>query len=79
MLPKPDAGSDGLSHHFVSSFKTVRPIVPRGAHCVSNVEIMWSAICSLAPHSQFAEEARTDLCVHEPKCSTPVRRRLSLT
>ena len=47
-----------LSHqHIVSSSKTVRPIISRGARCVSHIEIMWSAVCSLAPHPQFSEEA----------------------
>ena len=47
-----------LSQHLVSSSKTVRPIIPRGAPCVGYVAIMWSAVCSLAPHSHFAEGAR---------------------
>ena len=43
------------------------------------LKIMLSAVWSLAPHSQFAEEARPHLCMDEPKRPTPVRRRLSLT
>ena len=46
---------------------------------MGHVKIMWSAVCSPAPHSHFAEEARPYLCVDEPKRSTPVRRQLSLT
>ena len=42
-------------------------------------KIMWSAVCSQALHSHFAEEARPHLCMDEPKRPTPVRRRLSLT
>ena len=69
-----------LSQHLVEpASKTVRPIVPRGAQCMGHVEIMWSAIRSLAPHSHFAEEARPHLCMDEPKRLTPVRKRLSLT
>ena len=68
-----------LSQHLVSSFKTVRPIIPRGARCVGHVKIMWSAVCSLAPHSHFAEEARPHLCMDEPKSPTPLRWQLSLT
>ena len=68
-----------LSQHLVSSSKTVRPIIPRGTRCMGYAKIMWSAVCSLAPHSHFAEEARPYLCMDEPKRSTPVRRRLSLT
>ena len=40
---------------------------------------MWSAVCSLAPHSHFAKGARPHLCMDEPKRPTPVRRRLSWT
>ena len=68
-----------LSQHLASSFKTVRPIIPRGARCVRHVKIMWFAVCSLAPHSHFAEEPRPHLCMDEPKSPTPVRRRLSFT
>ena len=46
---------------------------------VGHVKITWSAVCSLAPHSHFAEEARPYLCMDEPKRSTLVCRRLSLT
>ena len=68
-----------LSQHFVLSSKTVRPIIPRDARRVRHVKITWSAVCSLAPHSHFAEEARLHLCMDEPKRPTPVRRRWSLT
>ena len=68
-----------LSQNLVSSSKTVRPIIPRGARCVGHVKKMWFAVCSLAPHSHFAEEARPHLCMDEPKRPTPVRRQLSLT
>ena len=78
-LPRSDAGSDGVSQHLVSSSKTVRPIIPRGARCMGQVKIMWSAVCSLAPHSHFVEEARPHLSMDEPKHPTPVRRRLCLT
>ena len=68
-----------LSQHLVSSSKTVRPIIPRGARCMGHVKIMLSAVCSLAPHLHFAEEARPHWCMDESKRPTPVRRRLSLT
>ena len=42
-----------LSQHLISSSKTVRPIIPRGARCVEHVKIMSSAVCSLAPHIRF--------------------------
>ena len=68
-----------LSQHLVSLSKTVRPIISRGARCMGHVKIMWSAVCSLAPHSHFAEKARPHLCMDNLKRPTPVRRRLSLT
>ena len=46
---------------------------------MGHVEIMWSVVCSLAPHPHFAEGARPHLCMDEPKRPTPARRRLSLT
>ena len=67
-----------LSQHLVSSSKTVRPIIPRGARCVGHVKIMWSAVCSLAPHSHFAEGAKPHLRMDKPKRPTQVRTRLSL-
>ena len=68
-----------LSQHLVSSSKTVRPIIPRGGRCMGHVKIMCFAVCSLAPHSHFAEGARPHWCMNEPKRPTPVRKRLSLT
>ena len=69
-----------LSQHLVSSCKTVRPIIHRGARCMGYVKIMLSAVfCSLAPHLHFAEEARPHLCMHKPKRPTPISRRLNLT
>ena len=68
-----------LSQHLVSSSKTVRPIIPRGAQCVGHVKIMWSAVRSLAPHSHFAKGARPHSCNDEPKRLTPVGKQLSLT
>ena len=68
-----------LSQPLVSSFKTVRPIISRDTRWMGHVEIMRSAVCSLAPHSHFAEKARPHLCSVKPKRPTPVRRQLSLT
>ena len=68
-----------LSQNLVLSSKTVRSIIPRGAQCMGHVKIMWSAVCLLAPHSHFAEEARLHLCMDKPKHPTPVHRRLRLT
>ena len=67
-----------LSQYLVWSSITVRLIIPRDARCVRHVKIMWSAVCSLARHSHFAEGARPHLCMNELKRPTPVQRRLSL-
>ena len=42
-----------LSQHLASSSKTVKHIILRGARCVGEVKIMWSAVCSLAPTLAF--------------------------
>ena len=68
-----------FSQHLVSSSKTIRPNIPRGSRCMGHCEMMWSAVCSLAPHSQFARGARPHLYMDEQKRPTPERRRLSLT
>ena len=68
-----------LSQHRVLSSKTVRNHAPCGARCIGHAVSTWSAVCSEAPHSQFGEGARLHLCMDEWNCSTPVRRRLSLT
>ena len=44
-----------LSQLLVSSSKTVRPIIDRDARCMGHVKIICSEVCSLAPHSHFAE------------------------
>ena len=47
-----------LSQHRVLSSKTVRPRAPCGAQCIGHAVSTWSAVCSVAPHSQFGEGAR---------------------
>ena len=68
-----------LSQHRVSSSKTVKPRAPCGARCIEHAVRTWSAVCSEAPHSQFGEGARPNLCMDEWNRPTPVRRPLSLT
>ena len=68
-----------FSQHLVSSSKTIRPNIPRGARCMGHCEMMWSAVYLLAPHSQFVREARPHLYMDEQKRPTPESRRLSLT
>ena len=41
--------------------------------------MMWSAVCSEAPHSQFGEGAAPHLYMDEWNRLTPVRRRFSFT
>ena len=68
-----------LSQHRVSSSKTVGPRAPCNARCIGHAVRTWSAVCSEVPHLQFGEGARPHLCMDKWNCSTPVRRRLSLT
>ena len=68
-----------LSQHRVSSSKTVRPRAPCGAQCMGHAIRTWSAVCSVAPHSQFGEGARPHLCMEEWNRPTSVLKRLSLT
>ena len=46
---------------------------------MERVKIVWSAVCLLAPHSHFGEEARPHLCMDKPKRPRTARRRLILT
>ena len=48
-----------LSQYLILQSKTVRPIIPRGAWYVGHVKIMWSAVCSLAPHLHFYWRSKT--------------------
>ena len=68
-----------FSQHLVLSSKTIKPNIPLGAGCMGHCEMVWSAVCSLAPHSQFVRGARPHLYMDEQKRPTPERRRLSLT
>ena len=80
VLPRSDAGSDGVepaSCFVIQNCQT--HIISQGARCTRHVNIMWSAVCSLAPHSHFAEEAKLHLCMDEPKRPTPRNRQLNLT
>ena len=56
-----------LCEHLVLSSKTVRPNISRGARRMGHAKVMRSAVCFLAPHSHFAEEARPHLCIDESK------------
>ena len=67
------------SHLVQLSFIVSRPRIPFGWRCMGHDVIIWSAVCSSAPHSQDAVEAMPHLCIDDRKRSTPVRRRFSLT
>ena len=68
-----------LSQHRVLSSKIVRPCDPLGVRCMRHAIRMWSAVCSMAPHSQFGKGGRPDLCMHKLNRPTPVCMQLSLT
>ena len=66
-----------LSQHLVSRIDS--PQHPFGAQCVGHAEMMWSAVCLSAPHSQLKEEAKSYLYKDDQKHSMPVCNQLSLT
>ena len=67
-----------FGQHLVSSFKTIRSNTPWGARCMEHCEMMWSALCSLAPHSQFVRGTRSHLYMDEQKRLTPERKTVEL-
>ena len=72
-----DDDSDVLGQRLVSKFdRSRRPFVAR---CVGNAEMMWSAVCLCAPHSQLQEEPKPYLYKNDRKRPTSVCKRLSLT
>jgi len=68
-----------LSQFTVSSSRATKPSVPFGGWCRGQEASMISAVCSSAPHLQFAEGTKPHLCIVERKSPMPVRRRFSLT
>ena len=60
-------------------FKTVIPCAPFSVRCIGHGIRTWSAVCSVAPNSQFRGGARLHLCMDELNCPTPVCKRLTLT
>ena len=72
---------DGVDFKPVSGviIQNQQPCIPFGARCRGHVEMMWSTVCSEAPHSQFGEGAALHLYMDEWNHPTPVRRRFSFT
>ena len=73
------SGHLSSSHAIVLSSKTCRPCIPFGARKTGHSRMMWSAVCSSAPHSQAAEDTKPHLCISEWKCPPPVWRWFNLT
>ena len=67
------------SHLAKLSFTASRSRIPFGWRYMGQDVIIWSAVCSCAPHSQDAVEAKHILCIDDRKRPTPVRRRFSRT
>jgi len=63
----------------MSSSRAAKPNVPFGGWYREHEANMWSAVCSSAPHLQFAEGTKPHLCIVERNSPTQVRRRFSLT
>ena len=53
--------------------------IPCGWWYMGQNVMIWSAVCSSAPHSLDAVEAMPHLCIDDRKRPTPVRRRFSRT
>ena len=68
-----------FNQHLVSSSKTIRPDILWSYQYLGHSKMLWSAICSVAAHSQYENEAISHLCIDYQNQSTPECRRLSLT
>ena len=68
-----------LRQHRVLLSKTISLRASCGVRCMGHVIRTWSAVCLMAPHTQFGEGARHLLNMDEWNRSTPIGRRLSLT
>ena len=73
------AGHVSNSHLAKLSFTVSRPRIPFGWRYMGQDVIIWSAVCSSAPHSQDAVEDMPHLCIDNRKRPTPVRRRFIRT
>ena len=73
------AGHLSDSHLAKLSFTVSRPRIPFRWRYMEQDVIIWSAVCSSAPHSQDAMEAMPHLCINDQKRPTPVRRWFSRT
>ena len=73
------AGLVSDSHLARLSFTVSRPRIPCGWRYMGHDVIIWSAICSSAPHSQDAVENMSHLCIDDRNRPNPVRRRFSRT
>ena len=73
------AGHVSDSHLAKLSYTVSRPRISFGWRYMGQDVIIRSALCSCAPHSQYAMEAMPHLCIDDRKKPTPVRRRLSRT
>ena len=67
------------SHLTKRSVTVSRPRIPFGWRYMGQDVIIWSAVCSSAPHSLDAVEAMPHLCIDDRKRPIPVRRRFSRT
>jgi len=67
-----------LSQSKVLSSRAAKPSVLFGGYYRGLETSMWSAVCSSAPHLQFAEGTKSYLCIVERNSPTPVCMQFSL-
>ena len=69
-MPETDADCDDMSKYLVLLLKTIRSGISWSARCVGHCEIMWSAVCSVAPQSQFQDGERLHFINRQAKANT---------
>ena len=63
-----------FSQHCVLLSEIITPRALCDVQCMVNAIRTWFAVCLKTLHSQFGEEARSDLCINKCNLPRPVRR-----
>ena len=64
-----DAGCSGTKPASSIVIQNRQTVASQGARCMGYAEIAWSAVCSMAPNSQFDDGARPHLHMETPDVS----------
>ena len=79
VLLSSDDGNDVLEPASGIYSRIDKPRRPFVVWCVGHAEMIWSAVCLCAPHSQVQEEPKPYLYKDDQKRPIPVCKRLNLT